>query len=157
VSWSVTEYAVLIRGDGVANSLYARSSCEIIVGLCCLGLPRGISGNDVVLVGLAGRAVDTLGDGDVGATRFVTLGVGSSTIGVGACCGVILLKIADNSLIACILSDPGCLNGVAGTGCMISYVADMVVASALDRPGTLQCCGVNLMVSTIRSCPVVAQ
>jgi hypothetical protein len=33
----------------------------------------------------------------------------------------------------------------------------MVAASALEGPGTLQCCGMNSMVSTIRSCPVVEQ
>jgi hypothetical protein len=59
----------------------------------------------VVLVGLEGCAMGTLGDDDVGAVRFITLSVGSSTLGVGAFCGAMLLKIAANSLIPSIISD----------------------------------------------------
>jgi hypothetical protein len=113
-----------------------------------------------VLVGLAGCAVGTLGDGDMGAVRFVTLCVGSRTLGVGTCCGAILSKITANSLIACILSKTGCLNGGDGAGCMIAWarsVTATVATSALDRPGNLQCCGMNSMVSTIHPCPVAAQ
>jgi hypothetical protein len=110
-------YAVSILDSGVANSFSARTSWEIIAGWCCLGLRCGISGNCVVLVGLVGRVVGrvvgTVGDGDAGEDRYVTLRVGSSTPGVGACCGAILSKISAKNLIAFIISDLGCLNGVS--------------------------------------------
>jgi hypothetical protein len=102
-----------------------------------------IWGSDVAN-SLYARAVGILRDGVVCAVRFTTLGVGSSTLVGGACCGVILSKIAAKYLIACILSEIGCLNGVSGAACMIArarFAAAKVVASALDKPGTLQCCG----------------
>jgi hypothetical protein len=61
-------------------------------------------------------AAGTLSDGSVGEVWSITLGVGSSTLGVGDCCDAMLSKIAANSFIACILSDPSCLNGIVGAG-----------------------------------------
>jgi hypothetical protein len=62
--------------------------------------------------------------------------------------------------ISCILSVPGCLNGVIGVGFAKAFVrsnAAIVAASTLETPGTLQCLGKNYTVSLIRACPVVEQ
>jgi hypothetical protein len=61
-------------------------------------------------------------------------------------------------LLACDV--PGCLKGVVGVGFCNAWVrssASMVAVSALDIPGTLQCCGENSIVYMMRSCPVVEQ
>jgi hypothetical protein len=132
----------------------------MIASWCYHGLRRGMSGDNVVLMGLLGSMTGTLGDGGVGEVRFSTLGIGSIILGVGSCCGAIFSNIAANSLNTCILSDPGCLNGVHGAGWMSVWersAATMVAASTLDRPGTLQFWGMASMVSKILSCPVVEQ
>jgi hypothetical protein len=68
-----------------------------------------------------------------------------------------VVNIVANSFIACIHFDPSCWKGVAGDGCSSAWVrsvAAITAASALERPGTLQCWGMNSTVSTIRSCPI---
>jgi hypothetical protein len=99
--------------------------------------------------------VDTLGVGGV-----VIFGVGSVCLFTGVRLGAIDSKIAANFFISCILSVPGCLNGVVGVGFAKTFVrsnAAIVAASALESPGTLQCLGNNSTVSLMRSCPVVEQ
>jgi hypothetical protein len=85
----------------------------------------------------------TLGSGCSGDCRGVTLGVGAVRLSLSRA-GAISSKIAANFLIACILSAPGCLNGVVGAGCCRACArsaAAIAAASALDIPGTLQCWG----------------
>jgi hypothetical protein len=149
----VTACACSMRRSGVFNSRYALSSWEMSAGWCCHGMRRGMYGNSIVPIGLVGLVVGTLGDGVAGDCWFGTLGVGSVY-------GVIFLNIAANSFIACILSGPGCLNGVAGAGFRSVWVrsdAAILALSALDMAGTLQCWGKNSTVSTIRSCSVIEQ
>jgi hypothetical protein len=58
--------------------------------------------------------------------------------------GAISLNMDANFLIACILSDPGCLNGFVGVGCSSACVRSdvaMAAASALENTGNLQCWG----------------
>jgi hypothetical protein len=101
-----------------------------------------MSGNSVALMGLVGRLLGTLGDGAVGVYWFSSLGVGSSTLGVVSLRGSIFSNIAANSFIACILSDPGSLNGVAGAGwrsARARSAATIMAASSLEMAGTLQC------------------
>jgi hypothetical protein len=74
--------------------------------------------------------------------------------------GAISSNMDAKFVIACILSDPGCLNGVVGVGCSNACVrsaATMAAASALDIPGTLQFWGGDSTVSLILLCPVVEQ
>jgi hypothetical protein len=70
--------------------------------------------------------------------------VGSVSSFTGVFLGAIDSKIAANFFISCILSVPGCLNGVIGVGFFKALVrsnAAIVAASALESPGTLQCLG----------------
>jgi hypothetical protein len=110
-------------------------------------------------VSSGGVGVCTLGSGCLGDCRGVTLGVGAVILSLSRA-GAISSKIAANFLIACILSVPGCLNGVVGAGCCRACVrsaAAIAAASALDITGTLQCWGGNSTVSHILSCPVAEQ
>jgi hypothetical protein len=89
---------------------------------------------------------------DVGGV--VIFGVGSVCLFTGIYLGAIDLKIAANFFISCILSVPGCLNGVVGVGFAKVFVrsnAAIVAESALESPGTLQCLGQNSTVSLMRS------
>jgi hypothetical protein len=62
--------------------------------------------------------IDTLGAVTLGVFGVDTLGAGSvlrsvvSTLGGAALCGAISSKVETNFLIACILSIPGCFNGM---------------------------------------------
>jgi hypothetical protein len=74
--------------------------------------------------------------------------------------GAISSKMAANFVIACILSVPGCLNGMVGVGCCRAWARsnDAIVASfALEMTGILQCWGGDSSVLLILSCPVVEQ
>jgi hypothetical protein len=164
VATSLTLYALLILGSGVARSWYARSSCVTCGGRCPLGLRRAWT-----WVGSVGRSgVECYCTLDVGTIGVSTLGVGCGAIfGVGSVrsivavvSGAIYSKIATNFFIDCILSMPGRLNGVVGSGLFKTWVSSntaIVAASTLESPGTLQCRGKNSTMSLILSCPVVEQ
>jgi hypothetical protein len=110
-------------------------------------------GTSVVMIGLVGRVVGTLGDGAAGEYWF-------GTLGVDLLCCEFFPKISADSFIACILSDPGCLNSIAGAGCRSAWARSddaIVAASALDMDGTLQCWGMNSTVLKIRSCMAMEQ
>jgi hypothetical protein len=118
---------------------------------------------------------DTLGDGcrgsfcsgvtvSVGTLGDCVCGVGCpvvvvtvGTLGVSPGRDAILSNTVANSLITCIRFDPSCWKGFAGDGrssAWVRLVAAIMAASALDRPGTLQCWDINSNMSTICSCPV---
>jgi hypothetical protein len=77
----------------------------------------------------------------LGVISSCTIGVGTIVVGCVVTIGVGSVKIATNFLITCILSVPGCLNGVVGAGLFKAWVssnATIVAASALESHGTLQ-------------------
>jgi hypothetical protein len=95
VSWSVSSYNVSMHRHGVANNWYACSSREMTSNVCCCGMRYGMSGNDVMLMGILGHVTGacTLGDGAVGEVWFGTLSVVCSTPSSGACCGANFRKL----------------------------------------------------------------
>jgi hypothetical protein len=178
VAISVIGYALLILGRGVAKSWYACSSWVTCGGACARGLCHGTNLPSFVMIGCRVVSCCTLGSGTLGvgcsgagrggtlvfgcsgAGRGGTLGVGSIRVSCIAFAGAISSKMAAYLFIACILSAPGCLNGVVGVGCFSELArsnAVMVAASALGMSGIFQCWGKKATVSLILPCPVVDQ
>jgi hypothetical protein len=60
--------------------------------------------------------VGTVDGGTLGVGGVDIFGVGSVSLFIGVLLGAIDSKIAANFFISCILSVPGCLNGVVGVG-----------------------------------------
>jgi hypothetical protein len=90
-------------------------------------------------LGFGTIVVGTLGVGCVDI-----FGVGSVSSSTGVLLGAIDSKIAANFFISCIMSVPGCVNGVIGAGFFKALVRSnvaIVAASALESSGTLQCLG----------------
>jgi hypothetical protein len=113
------------------------------MGLCCVGTwvwPGLLSG----VTRSCTLGVGTVGVGTLGVSCVDIFGVGLVSSFSGVLLGVIDSKIAANFFISCILSVPGCLNGVIGVRFFKALVrsnAAIVAASALESPGTLQCLG----------------
>jgi hypothetical protein len=121
VAVSVTAYALLILGRGIAKSWHARSSWVTCGGACARGLRHSTNLPSFVMIGCHVISCCTL----VSETLRVrcsgagTLGVGSVRVSCVAFAGAISSRMVANFFIACILSVPGCLNGVVGVGCWV--------------------------------------